>query len=135
MQQTEKYKLNLIESSDPFLPEGLNANTRKIEEVLKGMEDGPLAEMDGRVTALEAHKFYVGTYIGNGPTPRIVDLGFTPMAVCVGAVSSSDHAHWAFTGASESTTLSIVEGGFQVGNTVMSSLNGNGQVYSFFVFT
>ena len=42
MQQTEKYKLNLIESSDPFLPDGLNQNTLKLEEVvsqhLEGMD-------------------------------------------------------------------------------------------------
>ena len=38
MQQTETYKLNLIESSDPFLPDALNENTRKIEEVVDGLE-------------------------------------------------------------------------------------------------
>ena len=31
MQQTTSRKLSIIESSDPFLPEALNDNTRKIE--------------------------------------------------------------------------------------------------------
>ena len=136
MQQTEKYKLNLIESSDPFLPDGLNANTQKVEEVLKGMEDGPLAEMDERVAALEAHKFYVGTYTGTGRElcPRFVDLGFTPIAVCVSASDSSGHAHWAFSG-SINSSVNVVEGGFQAGTLFMGTLNDVGVEYPFLVFT
>lgn len=47
MQQTQKYKLNLIEGSDPFLPDGLNQNPKKIEDVLAeksppGNPGGPL---------------------------------------------------------------------------------------------
>ena len=34
MQHTEKYKLNLIEPSDPFLPDSLNQNTQKIEDAM-----------------------------------------------------------------------------------------------------
>ena len=34
MQQTETYKLNLIETSDPFSPQALNENTQKLEEVV-----------------------------------------------------------------------------------------------------
>ena len=34
MQHTDKYKLNLIETSDAFSPDALNENTRKVEDVL-----------------------------------------------------------------------------------------------------
>lgn len=84
MQQTQKYKLNLIESSDPFLPEGLNANTQKIEEVLKGMEDGPLAEMDARVTVLEGHKMAVGSFVCDpAPEQQFIPTGFMPSFVII----------------------------------------------------
>lgn len=35
MKQTNKYKLNLIETSDPFGPEALNENTQKLEDALE----------------------------------------------------------------------------------------------------
>ena len=117
MQQTEKYKLNLIESSDPFLPEGLNANTQKVEDVLAAREalsDEKLAEMDGRVTVLEGHKLAYGIYKGNGQKSgetQIIKLGFTPAVVWVSSIS------FLFTAMSadrESHTLSIVDGGFKV---------------------
>ena len=37
MQQTEKYQFNLIETSDPFSPEPLNANMEKAEAALAGL--------------------------------------------------------------------------------------------------
>ena len=78
MQQTEKYKLNLIEPSDPFLPDGLNANTQKIEEVLSKNLEG----MDARVTVLEAHKMALGNYIGSGyDVEQSISIGFTPRFV------------------------------------------------------
>ena len=58
MQQTETYKLNLIESSDPFLPDALNENTQKLEEVVSEK----LGEMDARVTVLEGFKFACGSF-------------------------------------------------------------------------
>lgn len=136
MQQTQKYKLNLIEPSDPFLPEALNANTQKVEDVLIGKMEGPMVELDQRVTALEAHKFYVGTYTGTGLElcPRFVDLGFTPIAVCVSASDSNGHAHWAFRG-SVNSNVNVVEGGFQAGTLFMGSLNDVGKEYPFLVFT
>ena len=62
MQQTETYKLNLIESSDPFLPDALNENTQKLEEVVSEK----LGEMDQRVTVLECHHFACGSYKAGG---------------------------------------------------------------------
>ena len=80
MQQTETYKLNLIESSDPFLPQALNENTQKLEEVVSEK----LGEMDQRVTVLEAKKFAVGTYKAEMNETLKVEVGFTPIALYVG---------------------------------------------------
>ena len=133
MQQTEKYKLNLIESSDPFLPDGLNANTQKIEDVLAEKMEGPMVALDQRVTALEAHRVFVGSYIGTGADqiPRFVDLGFTPKAVCVGAPDvDNGYAHWSFTGAVNSS-LEVTEGGFLAGKIYMGTLNDANKTYPF----
>ena len=34
MQQTEKWKLNLIDRDDPFTPDALNENTKRMEAVI-----------------------------------------------------------------------------------------------------
>ena len=133
MQQTQKYKLNLIESSDPFLPDALNANTQKIEDVLIDKMEGPLSAFDGRVTALEAHRFFVGTYTGTGESPQFVDLGFTPIAVCVCATGGSTFSHWGLTGFNKNG-VDVVEGGFKAGNFGMVTLYNKGVEYPFLVF-
>ena len=133
MQQTQKYKLNLIESSDPFLPDGLNANTQKIEDVLAEKMEGPMVALDQRVTALEAHKIILGSYIGTGvdQIPRFVDLGFTPIAVCVGAPDGNvGYDHWSFIGGGTSS-LEVTEGGFWVGRIYASSLNEANVTYPY----
>lgn len=93
MQQTAKYKLNLIEKSDTFSPDPLNQNTQKVENALSAAtahadagdkaEAAARAALAQRVTALEAHKMVVGTYTGNGSTTdgQTINLGFTPAAV------------------------------------------------------
>ena len=78
MQQTEKYKLNLIESSDPFSPDGLNENTRKLETVVSET----LERMDARVTVLEGFKFHWGgVKIGSDQNPYFLKLPFRPKVV------------------------------------------------------
>ena len=84
MQQTEKYKLNLIEPTDPFLPDGLNQNTQKMEDAMIAHETevaGALSTMDQRVTVLEGFHFACGrartNFIETGFMPRLVIL--TPM--------------------------------------------------------
>ena len=138
MQQTEKYKLNLIESSDPFLPEGLNENTQKVEDVLAAREalsDERLADMDQRVTVLEAHQFFVGTYTGDGQLSQEIHLGFTPLAVCVGSISGSNYiANWAYTG-NNSYGVGIIEGGFKVSTSFAASTNNSGVTYSYLLIT
>ena len=100
MQQTEKYKLNLIESSDPFLPEGLNQNTQKIEDAMTAHEAAVEARMDAtdqRVTVLEAHKFACGTYTGtNHQVTQTVQLPFTPKAVFIRMFSAGSGVNGLF---------------------------------------
>ena len=92
MQHTEKYKLNLIETSDAFSPDALNENTRKVEDVLAAQAAAEAAAretadgaLDQRLTVLEGRRLVVGTYTGNGDTAgQIIDLGFTPAAVLLG---------------------------------------------------
>ena len=70
MQQTANYKLNLIETNDPFSPEALNENARKMESALdaeKAARETTLAaEKATRETALAAEKTRV-----NGEIARV----------------------------------------------------------------
>lgn len=76
MQQTEKYKLNLIESSDPFLPDALNQNTQKIEDAMTAHEEG----IEQRLTAVESHKLLLSTYTGDSRSSgtQAIHIGFCP---------------------------------------------------------
>ena len=54
MTQTDKYKLNLIETSDVFSPEPLNQNTRAVEAQLsavRGEFAAADAGLDGKIAA------------------------------------------------------------------------------------
>ena len=110
MQQTETYKLNLIESSDPFLPDALNENTQKLEEVVSEK----LGEMDQRVTVLEAKKFAVGTYKAEMNETLKVEVGFTPIALYVGQSRKFSTIHGLILPGDTNIPpfLEIVEGGF-----------------------
>ena len=138
MQQTEKYKLNLIESSDPFLPEGLNANTQKVEDVLAAREalsDEKLAEMDSRVTVLEGHKLAFGTYKGevyaHVTQAQTIHVGFDPAAVFLQGGNTSLFLAWReMDYSSPYSTFSFVKGGFEVRSIANSaSLNAKDSTY------
>ena len=94
MQQTNKYKLNLIEKDDTFSPDPLNDNMEKVEGALKA-ETGTRqaadaaeararadadAALDRRIQTIEAHKIVFGS-AGNGSTTA--NLGFTPLLLYV----------------------------------------------------
>ena len=85
MQQTQTYKLNLIETSDTFSPAPLNENMEKVEAGISAEAaarqsgDAALAQ---RVTMLELHKIAVGTYKGTG-SEVTVNLGFAPELLMV----------------------------------------------------
>lgn len=108
MQQTETYKLNLIETSDPFSPQALNENTQKLEEVVE--------DMDRRIQVFEAQKIVVGSYTTSVGYNFSYDLGFHPKLVLISAagsltadqIMSSDSEH------GEHNNLKLTETGFLV---------------------
>lgn len=94
MQQTEKYKLNLIETSDPFSPAPLNENAEKTEAALADMQSAltaGTAALDQRVQVLELRRMAVGRFTSS-EIP--VELDFEPQLVI--AVSNSRAAFSAF---------------------------------------
>ena len=118
MQQTEKYKLNLIESSDPFLPEALNQNTQKLEDALSAAIEEHQAETDARLAVVEAHKLAAGLYMGkatgnSSSGEMTIALGFTPLAAFVRREADGGIN---FVNASElhHQNFRIVENGFRV---------------------
>jgi len=133
MQQTNKYKLNLIEKDDAFSPDPLNENARKVEAALdakasaagakaaKAALEAADAALDRRVTAIEAHHIYVGSYVGTG-AEQFVDLGFTPAAVLICTypgrnifMLTEEKPDLAY-GSTVMYFLYIVEGGFRTAN-------------------
>ena len=112
MQQTETYKLNLIETSDPFSPQALNENTQKLEEVVSEK----LEDMDRRIQVFEAQKIVVGSYTTSVGNNFFYDLGFHPKLVLISAagsltadqIMSSDSEH------GEHNNLKLTETGFLV---------------------
>ena len=86
MQQTEKYKLNLIEKGDVFSPDALNENARKVEEAIAAeaaaqgqARAADIAALDQRLQVFEAHKLVIGSA---GEDEKIY-LGFTPKVLFV----------------------------------------------------
>ena len=113
MQQTETYKLNLIESSDPFLPNALNENTQKIEEVVQEK----LGEMDARVTVLEGRRLAMGNYVGEGKHVEI-SLGFNAKVLVVFSTGTATVGILGILleGISTVGGLYLTEGGFRASN-------------------
>ena len=124
MQQTTNYKLNLIETSDPFSPGPLNENAEKTET--------ELAALDSRVTMLEAKYIVFGTYTGDGEISQFIELGFTPKAVLVHHVAIQFYTALALIEQPSNSgggrnSLEIVENGFNAYNGVNSrDLNEKG---------
>lgn len=133
MQQTEKYKLNLIETSDTFSPHPLNENAQKLETQLSAetaARTAGEAALDQRVTTLEGHKISAGTYRGNAPSGnnvwQSIPLGFTPIFVYIQTIGGSVPTSVASGG--RHNYLLIEEGGFKAKN----SLNQDSSIYNFF---
>ena len=88
MQQTETYKLNLIETDDNFSPNPLNENTQKLETTLAALNAGgeacaaEIAGLDQRLKVFEARRFAAGTFAGTGRSTDVA-LDFTPKVVIV----------------------------------------------------
>lgn len=130
MQQTETYKLNLIEKKDVFSPDALNENMEKLEVALEGRTDAADTEaLDARVTALEVHKIAIGHYIGNGETNQFIPLPFTPTAVLLDIVNGHDPRSTLAVTGYPTYTLEIVSRGFKVSNYNYDSANGGKHCY------
>ena len=104
MQQTEKYKLNLIEKTDTFSPDPLNENMEKVEAAITA----EAAALDQRLQVIEAHKIAIGSAIYAGNT---VHLGFTPRALyAVGYMGT----HMVLIDSyASSSGIRVIEGGFE----------------------
>ena len=111
MQHTDKYKLNIIETSDPFSPDALNANARTLETQLARMDAAAAAEtarVDAELAALDAAKaeqtaldaldasrlvYKIGGYTGTGKygvnNKNRLEFDFKPLMVAV--CSNSDY--------------------------------------------
>ena len=81
MQQTDTYKLNLIESGDTFSPAPLNENMEKVEEALLTQADAMDALSSGQLNCI------TGTYTGSGKfgesDPNTLTFPFEPKLVLV----------------------------------------------------
>ena len=137
MQQTETYKLNLIETSDVFSPNPLNENMEKLEAAIAA----EAAALDARVTMLEGSHMVAGSYAGTGTAfghDQTIELGFTPKLVLIkrtgGSVSGSQTTVVTDVIVSDAhgDLLKIVPGGFWVSKTINSSFNDKGTTYYYF---
>ena len=83
MQQTEKYKLNLIDPEDDFSPEPLNRNAETVEAQLQAREAAE-AVLDTKFTAAigaGGSNARVATVSFTGGYNRSVTFDFKPLAV------------------------------------------------------
>lgn len=96
MQQTEQYGFNLIGTDDPFSPEPLNENARKMEATMSGnarkaeealsestrVMTQALNENVRKITEELAAKgtctVAEGSYVGTERHPRDIEVGFAP---------------------------------------------------------
>lgn len=120
MQQTNKYKLNLIEKDDTFSPDPLNDNMEKVERALereaaaRQAADATEAQaradadaaLDRRIQTIEAHKIVFGSANNTSTT---ANLGFTPLLLYVTGMNG---AIWIHKNYHPYSGLYIVEGGF-----------------------
>ena len=98
MLQTEKYKFNIIETTDTFSPDALNANARTAEAELDRVEAkaaADKAELQADDAVIRANlgsggknaRIKCGSYVGDGQCardhPTTLTLDFTPHFVFV----------------------------------------------------
>lgn len=125
MQQTETYKLNLVEGEDPFSPLPLNENAEKLEAAITAARADAAAgdaALDHRVTVLEAKLVVVGAFEGNSTRHRQFLFDYTPALVWVMAETGAEN--WVCTAErtvkenmGKDVALGLIENGFEVGVT------------------
>ena len=77
MQHTDKYKFNLIETSDTFSPEALNVNAQAVEAELARVEAETLSMVG---TGGYNARIAWGAYTGTG-SAQTLEFDFKPVAV------------------------------------------------------
>ncbi len=135
MQQTQNYKLNLIETNDPLSPAPLNENADKIEAAL--LTKTAEARTDGleqRILTLESKPIIVGSYVGDKGTlaTQFIPVGFTPSLVLVQSDTGGLCIAW--TDHPWKSVVVIEEGGFRIGATQGWTLNSPNHRYAFIAF-
>ena len=126
MQQTEKRGFNIIETSDPFSPDALNDNTRKIEAALDAHEEAVKEvtdALDARLQVFEAKKFAYGVahfpYQGQC---TYTELDFTPKILLLQISGGSSYFTFILTDQEPSPyRLQIIENGFTFNNVYAGS--------------
>ena len=87
MQQTTRYKFNIIETSDAFGPEALNANTKAVEAELAALEAADAALLTAMGTHGHTCRIATGSYTGTGGygsgSKKTLSFDFKPLAVFV----------------------------------------------------
>lgn len=96
MQQTKKYKFNIIENTDTFSPEALNENTEAVEAQLDRVETAHAVDKAALLAAIgsvgQTARVVCGSYVGDGvydgSHPGILTFDFRPVLVLVGNTAS-----------------------------------------------
>lgn len=131
---TENYQLNQWEKADKVLMEDFNADNRKIEDALAGLEadkakqsaltalSNTVTQLSSKLTAAQGSmlKIAAGVYDGNSTANRFISVGFTPKAVFVcDSYGATNYA--------QSNGRIAYRGGFAVpgGPVVTASYNGS----------
>ena len=111
MQQTETYKLDLIEKNDPFSPDPLNENARRLEQAISAeaaaqdqARAADIAALDQRLQVFEAHRLV----IGSAKEGEKVYLDFTPKVLYVAGFNGAHQLF--FDGRVSTFGLSFVNG-------------------------
>ena len=106
MQQTTKYKFNLIETSDTFSPDALNANARTAEAQLAALADADAAleqTIASTKSALQAAigtagktcRIAYGSYVGTGYADATygpsITTDFRPLVLFVGTADNTPY--------------------------------------------
>ena len=116
MQQTEKYKLNLIEKTDTFSPDPLNENMEKVEGALSAETAARAAAdeaLDQRLQVFEARRMAFGT-VPRSKQPKDIDVGFDPKVVLIMSIEGKAYAGMLLTEHPKGLGAEIIPNGFRM---------------------
>lgn len=90
MQQTETYKLNLIDTSDSFSPQPINENMETLETALGGLQSAVDAAVSG--SAKIATGSYTGSDTFGKSKPNKLSFAFKPQILLILRSTSALHS-------------------------------------------